>query len=658
MLIDFGSARGEIASHSKTVSALVKPGYSPYEQYATTSSQQGSVDRHLRARRHALSRDRRQAPARCALAHGQRRVRAGPRGGAQLLSPRVPGGDRQGAEAGDRRAAAVDRRMARAAAGAGAQARSGRLSLGRALRAPAHGRSSSQPAAGTASRSTGAAPREPPSLVPAPPDAPQPKGQLLDFIEALKKRRPGLARQEGSRQPTPRTRRQSRPPRPPSAPRPAAERAVRPGHTGQRREPPPACRLQAQAQRRASGRASSARVPAVLARRAPPRPRRVRGLRMPSRRWRSLLYKLRSGSASPASPSPTRTSCRTWKVAAPASSRARPPTSRRLTRITGHRGAVTGARHRRPGALDRLGRRRRHAQGVERRLRRARAHHRARRRPGHRHRRRRPPRAHRPQGRRHRAVGPRARREARRSSSISRRPISALAFTGDADHFAAAGQAGAVTLFDIRTPSAPAAVFDGQDGAAQAIASARWSGLLASAGQDRSISCGGPTRAASRAAGADRAMHRARSTWRRAGARVASGSAGGSVRLWSTSSSRPQRSFKAHEGRVTSLAFAPNDRLLASAGEDGQVKLWDLRSGRSLACFAATPDRSLGRLLPGRPPRHLRRPGRHHPRLEHRAARSRRGSDEPQAAFMRPRLRSARIGRTRRWKRSASASCR
>ncbi len=41
MLIDFGSARGEIAAQSRTVSALVKPGYSPYEQYATTSSNQG-----------------------------------------------------------------------------------------------------------------------------------------------------------------------------------------------------------------------------------------------------------------------------------------------------------------------------------------------------------------------------------------------------------------------------------------------------------------------------------------------------------------------------------------------------------------------------------------------------------------------------------------
>src|SRR5262249_45142538 len=41
VLIDFGSARGAIASHSRTVSALVKPGYSPYEQYATSAANQG-----------------------------------------------------------------------------------------------------------------------------------------------------------------------------------------------------------------------------------------------------------------------------------------------------------------------------------------------------------------------------------------------------------------------------------------------------------------------------------------------------------------------------------------------------------------------------------------------------------------------------------------
>lgn len=41
VLIDFGSARGEVARNSKTISALVKPGYSPYEQYAEKNSRQG-----------------------------------------------------------------------------------------------------------------------------------------------------------------------------------------------------------------------------------------------------------------------------------------------------------------------------------------------------------------------------------------------------------------------------------------------------------------------------------------------------------------------------------------------------------------------------------------------------------------------------------------
>jgi|GEM_PF-418539 len=41
VLIDFGSAREQIAQHTHTVSALVKPGYSPYEQYAENGKQQG-----------------------------------------------------------------------------------------------------------------------------------------------------------------------------------------------------------------------------------------------------------------------------------------------------------------------------------------------------------------------------------------------------------------------------------------------------------------------------------------------------------------------------------------------------------------------------------------------------------------------------------------
>ena len=41
VLIDFGAARSDLAQQSRAVSALVKPGYSPYEQYAELGKQQG-----------------------------------------------------------------------------------------------------------------------------------------------------------------------------------------------------------------------------------------------------------------------------------------------------------------------------------------------------------------------------------------------------------------------------------------------------------------------------------------------------------------------------------------------------------------------------------------------------------------------------------------
>ncbi len=112
VLIDFGSARGQIASHSRTVSALVKPGYSPYEQYATTTSSQGPwTDIYALGATlyHAITGKRPpDAPSRVA----QRRVCGGRRSGFELLSKRLPRRHRQGLEARSRRAAAIDRRMA------------------------------------------------------------------------------------------------------------------------------------------------------------------------------------------------------------------------------------------------------------------------------------------------------------------------------------------------------------------------------------------------------------------------------------------------------------------------------------------------------------------------------------------------------------------
>jgi serine/threonine protein kinase len=564
VLIDFGSARGEIASHSKTVSALVKPGYSPYEQYATTSRQQGPWtdiyalgatlyhavtgkrppdapsrminDEYVPARAAALSSYR---PGFLAAIDKALRLEVGERPQSiaqwrdQLLAPE-PKRDR------------------------------GRLSLGRALdrlRTADPARSAAPQRQGsTEPLSKKASPA--PSPVPAPPDAPQPKGQLLDFIDALKKRRAGLAAQ--------RSQPEARPSPVPAAPRQAP------------REPEIAAPAVAKAPA-TEAKSVQRPGPAVLVRRAKPRPRRARGLRIPSRRWRSLIYRLAIGLciAGVAVAYQDKLPHVEGRGGAGVSSQATDLSP--ITRISGHRGAVTGLAAGDQGrwivsaGADATLRIWNAGSGMlvrtielddgaataiavdERRA---------------------------LTGHRNGAIvlWDLDRAEKLGLFQLPQGPISALAFAGDADHFAATGQTGAVTLFDIRAPSQPAATFEGQDGA-QAIAASRSSGLLASAGQDRSIKLWRTdTRSLAR-------------SWRGqgdtlsaldlapGGRSVASGSVSGSVRLWSTSSSRPQRSFKAHEGRVTSVAFAPSDRLLASAGDDGQVKLWDLRSGRPPSVF-------------------------------------------------------------------------
>jgi WD40 repeat protein/DNA-binding SARP family transcriptional activator len=94
------------------------------------------------------------------------------------------------------------------------------------------------------------------------------------------------------------------------------------------------------------------------------------------------------------------------------------------------------------------------------------------------------------------------------------------------------------------------------------------------------------------------------------GARAALGDARGNVTIWDVTDGRrpaPLVSFAAHKGIVGALAFSPNGRFLATAGEDTTAKLWDLRTGqrvltlsgaaRRLSVVAFSPDGS--RLVTG-----------------------------------------------------------
>jgi len=563
VLIDFGSARGEIATHSKTVSALVKPGYSPYEQYATDGRRQGPwTDIYALGATlyHAVSGKRPpDAPSRMV---NDEYV---PAHAATLSSYRsgfLAAIDKAlRLEVGERpQSIALWREQLLAPDPKRDQ---GRLSLGRALarlrtQEPARSAAAQKPPGGGRTEPLPRNHEPGPSLVPSPPDTPQAKGQLLDFIDALKKRRSALAAKKAA----------------------PVMAALPPAAGRQNPEAKPAPKAAAPALAKpARTEAKSARrpVPAVL-RRAPPRPRPGRRMRLPTRRWRQLLYRLAiglgiAGIAVAYQDKFPHTEGRGANVVS-----SQPADVQPTTRLTGHRGPVSGLAMGDEGrwivsaGVDGTLRVWNAGSGAPVRIielddgpataiavddRRALSGHKG----------------------GTIVLWDLERAEKLGVFQLEPAAVTALSFAGDADHFAAASETGAMSLFDIRTPSAPTLLSEGQDGA-QAIAGSRYLGLLASAGQDHSIRLWRTdTRSLAR-------------TWRGQGDRpsvlemspggrsLASGSITGTVRVWSTSSSRPQRSFRAHQGRVTSLAFAQGDRLLASAGEDGQVKLWDLRGGR------------------------------------------------------------------------------
>jgi serine/threonine protein kinase/WD40 repeat protein len=575
VLIDFGSARGEIASHSRTVSALVKPGYSPYEQYATNARQQGpwtdiyalgaTLYHAITGKRPPDSPSRmvndEYVPAREAALSSYRAPFLGAIDAALKLE--------------------VTERPQTIAAWRGmllapeAKRERGKLGLSRALARSTTVRTGKPKPAVADVEPVPAKEQvatQSQSLVPSPPDAPQPKGQLLDFIEGLKKHRPGAVAK-----------------RPPAnakdaAPKPAAAKVA---ETPPPEPPPPAKpasepKAVAAARNNKAPKKKSADAPAQTpaVRRAEPRPRRMRSWSVKPRQWQSLAFKLAvglgvAGLAVAYQDSLPRLEGRGASVV---SSQATDLTE--LNRLVGHKGAITavatgdqgrwivsagidgtlnvwnagsGALIRTiqldEGAVTAL------AVDDKRAL----------------------------TGHKGGAIVLWDLERAEKISGFSNggAPVTSVAFTGDPETFAAADQVGAIATFDLRSPPAPSAVLENPDGAAQTLAAAHTANLLVSAGQERSIKLwrtdmrGGLARMWRGDGQALGALDIAPD-----GRLVASGALNGSVRLWSTGSSRSRRNtFPAHTGRVTFLAFAPNGRMLASAGEDGQIKLWDLARG-------------------------------------------------------------------------------
>ena len=589
VLIDFGSARGQIASHSRTVSALVKPGYSPYEQYATTTSSQGPwTDIYALGATlyHAITGKRPpDAPSRVLsdeyVAAGEAALSSYRGGFLRAIDKalRIEVGERPQSIAEWRgELLAPDPQRAPGRLGL-------RLPIARTL-----GRLSSAVAPALAKGASPAPPEatvaltEPsPSLIPAPPDAPQPKGQLLDFIDALKKHRPPLL--------TPKKKNQAavKPPRAPDAtpsgPRqPAVAQADSDLQFGLGYKPPPEPAPPPASAPSLPKKSTPPprRAPRVLQRaaakrRTRPRPRRV--WRMPSRRWRAAIFKVGvavtiASLAVFYQESAPRTQARgAGMVASQTADLAQ------TMQLAGHKGPVVAAASSDQGrwivsagtdatirvwnaGSGALVRTIELDEGVPTAL----------------------------------AVGNRRALAGHKGGTIvlwdlekaekigtfqlgTTAAVASLAFTADANEFAAASQDGSVALFDTRTPSVSSKLLDGRDGTGMIVTASQGRGFVASAGADRTVrlwrtETESLTRTYRIPAGEIAALDISSD-----GRYLAAAITDGSIRVWSNSSSRAIRTFKTHQGRAVAIAFGP-DRLLATTSDDGKVKVWNLRAGK------------------------------------------------------------------------------
>lgn len=68
------------------------------------------------------------------------------------------------------------------------------------------------------------------------------------------------------------------------------------------------------------------------------------------------------------------------------------------------------------------------------------------------------------------------------------------------------------------------------------------------------------------------------------------------VRLWDRATGKLVHALSGHEGWVSSVAFAPDGKALASGGHDGVVRLWDVASGKPI-CSMQAPDTGVTTLV-------------------------------------------------------------
>lgn len=160
--------------------------------------------------------------------------------------------------------------------------------------------------------------------------------------------------------------------------------------------------------------------------------------------------------------------------------------------------------------------------------------------------------------------------------------IWSVAFTGSPDGVATAAHDWSVAIWDAATPMSPEHVLEGHSNAAKVVAFASRGPFLASGSADSTVKLWSFDRGSLIRTYRGHGDFISALAFEPKGRTLASASFDGEIRLWSTYANRQKRRLKAHEGPIRALVFAPDGDHLVSAGGDGTVRLWSTSRGRLL----------------------------------------------------------------------------
>lgn len=158
--------------------------------------------------------------------------------------------------------------------------------------------------------------------------------------------------------------------------------------------------------------------------------------------------------------------------------------------------------------------------------------------------------------------------------------IWALAFLGRSDRLAAGEHDWSVAIWDVGRPQAPLSVLSGHESAVKSVAYAERGPFIASGAADNSVKLWRSDTAELLRTYRGHSSFVSSVALEPRGRTLASASLDGQIRLWSTYRNQRKRGFKAHDGNIPSLAFMPDGQHLVSGGVDGQIKIWNATRGR------------------------------------------------------------------------------